>query len=338
MSDIRPIANGELRINGGYFIFKRDIFDYIRNNMGVYQGAYDNSMNFNSKLAGTGGVGQGNLQDYLNPYTGEVERRAITNAETALDKKQRQTDAAMAAAHSFGSRGAIERAVQGAEGVRGIGDLSAQLRLQGYDKAREYQKDDWARQQWNDKWLSDLAVQQTGMAGKAQEALGTDYFNALSAGKMQEDKSREGKEEAYKKWKEEHDYPLEMLNVRLASLGMSPYGHTETTDKTESAFSSSKSKNGMDFGGILGGGAGLLKGLLSLGVGSDRALKTDIEKIGTDKGTELPIYAYRYKGDPKSYPKAVGPMAQDVEKKYPQAVRKVAGKRIIDVTKIPFAA
>jgi glucose-1-phosphate cytidylyltransferase len=30
VSDIRPISNGDLRINGGYFIFKREIFDYIR--------------------------------------------------------------------------------------------------------------------------------------------------------------------------------------------------------------------------------------------------------------------------------------------------------------------
>lgn len=30
VSDIRPIDNGELRINGGYFIFKKDIFEYMR--------------------------------------------------------------------------------------------------------------------------------------------------------------------------------------------------------------------------------------------------------------------------------------------------------------------
>ena len=29
-SDIHPINNGDLRINGGFFIFKKQIFDYIR--------------------------------------------------------------------------------------------------------------------------------------------------------------------------------------------------------------------------------------------------------------------------------------------------------------------
>jgi hypothetical protein len=41
------------------------------------------------------------------------------------------------------------------------------------------------------------------------------------------------------------------------------------------------------------------------------------------------MYAYRYKGDPKSYPKVVGPMAQDVEKKHPGSVGKIGGHRVI---------
>ena len=56
---------------------------------------------------------------------------------------------------------------------------------------------------------------------------------------------------------------------------------------------------------------------------SDRRLKTDIQKLGKDDSTGLDLYAYRFKGDPKSYPKVVGPMAQDVQKKYPDQVVKV---------------
>lgn len=59
------------------------------------------------------------------------------------------------------------------------------------------------------------------------------------------------------------------------------------------------------------------------GAFSDRRAKTDISKLGKDKSTGLPLYAYRYKGDPKTYPKVVGPMAQDVAKKYPGAVKKL---------------
>ena len=59
--------------------------------------------------------------------------------------------------------------------------------------------------------------------------------------------------------------------------------------------------------------------------GSDRRLKTDIQKVGTHS-TGLPMYAYRYKGDPKAYPKVVGPMAEDVMKIAPHAVRPMTTK------------
>jgi hypothetical protein len=41
------------------------------------------------------------------------------------------------------------------------------------------------------------------------------------------------------------------------------------------------------------------------------------------------MYSFRYKGDPKTYPKMIGPMAQEVEKKYPEHVARVGGKLAI---------
>lgn len=66
-----------------------------------------------------------------------------------------------------------------------------------------------------------------------------------------------------------------------------------------------------------------------LGFLSDRNEKTDIKKIGEDEATGLPLYSYRYKDDPKTYPKIVGPMAQDVEKAMPGSTEKVGGKLYI---------
>jgi hypothetical protein len=62
---------------------------------------------------------------------------------------------------------------------------------------------------------------------------------------------------------------------------------------------------------------------------SDETLKTDKQKLGKDPASGVDMYAFRYKGDPKSYPKVVGPMAQDVAKKYPQAVATIGGKKAI---------
>lgn len=77
------------------------------------------------------------------------------------------------------------------------------------------------------------------------------------------------------------------------------------------------------------GGASSLGGLLAIGAASDRRLKTDIKKIGMDEETGLDLYAYRYKGDPKDYPKVVGPMAQDIEEKYPDEVTEVDGRKLV---------
>ena len=60
-------------------------------------------------------------------------------------------------------------------------------------------------------------------------------------------------------------------------------------------------------------------------------MKTDISKVGKDKETGLDLYAYRYKGDPKSYPKVVGPMAQDIEKKYPDQVKDIGGRKAVNL-------
>jgi hypothetical protein len=54
-------------------------------------------------------------------------------------------------------------------------------------------------------------------------------------------------------------------------------------------------------------------------------MKTDITKVGRHP-LGINIHAYRYKGDPKTYPKVVGPMAEDVAKKFgPAAVAKIPG-------------
>src|SRR5262249_23947779 len=71
---------------------------------------------------------------------------------------------------------------------------------------------------------------------------------------------------------------------------------------------------------------------------SDRDTKTDVKKVGRDARTDLDIYAYRYKGDPKTYPKVVGPMAQDVAKKFPGATGRVGGRLYLKPPASPVPA
>ena len=257
------------------------------------------------------------VNQYLNPYTNEVEQRAIGNANTALDQQLRGvTDAATKARAFGGSRAAVESGVTRAEGVRGIGDLSAQLRAQGFDVASR-------------NALADRTGMQAGAsgllsaAGAGQGARMSDASALLGAGAQETGSRQKVIDAAMGKFEEARNYPVEQLNLLLASLGMSPYGKTETGTKTATA-----EKEGTDWATL---GLGVLKTIPSLVAMSDRNAKTDITKL-TDG--DIPMYAYRYKGDPKSYPKVVGPMAQDIEKKIPSAVKKLGKHKVIDINNL----
>lgn len=76
---------------------------------------------------------------------------------------------------------------------------------------------------------------------------------------------------------------------------------------------------------------GLMGGLFSLGgtlgsafLMSDERVKEDKKKVGElDNG--LPVYAFRYRSDDGNEPVQIGLMAQDVQKKSPEAVHRGAG-------------
>lgn len=87
---------------------------------------------------------------------------------------------------------------------------------------------------------------------------------------------------------------------------------------------------------ILGLGGSALQGLGSAvgGIFSDKRLKTDIKKVGqTEEG--IPIKEFRYKGSKKRWR---GVVAQDVEKKRPDAVGTIFGVKYVDMEAIdaPF--
>jgi hypothetical protein len=97
-------------------------------------------------------------------------------------------------------------------------------------------------------------------------------------------------------------------------------------------YNSNNQMMGNIIGGILGGGAGLIR--------SDRREKEDIDRIATvfaanadGARKKLPVYEYSYKDDPASM-RHIGPMAQDVEKIDPSAVIEHKGRKYIDGGKL----
>ena len=306
------------------------------------------------------------ISPYLNPYTGEVEQRSIANANTALTQQLAQQKADAAKANVFGgSRFGVQQGVTASEGARGIGDLTAALRKAGIDYATTTGLQDRAGIRDSAAGLLGTASGRLGAAGTYGN-VGTGYLNTaagmrdtaagygslagglgatgqgylstagakgaqnatdvasfLGAGAQQEGQKQKEINSLIDLFNERRNYPVEQLNIRLAALGMTPYGKTETSTKTGTS-----EQPGPDWATL---GLGALKTIPAFWAMSDKSMKTDIEKL-TDG--PIPLYAYRYKSDPKSYPKVIGPMAQDVEKVVPSAVKKVRGKRVVNISNL----
>lgn len=290
-----------------------DAYKLLKRNIGAQDPLYKDAYGLYKEAAGPF-----DPTSYLNPYTAEVEKNAVSNAERSLVAQQQGvTDQARRAGAFGGSRAEVQHGVLGAEGARGIGDLSAELRRAGYDKATADMFSHRTQMQGSAGGILDTA-------GRRQDSVIKDIAGLTSAG-AQEQAHRQSLIDADKdKFYEKRDYDMTRLNTLLAALGMSPHGQTETSHKTGTSES-----QGTDWATV---GLGVMKSLPALvGMLSDRRDKTDIKELGKDPETGLPLYAYRYKEDPKSYPKIVGIMAQDVEKKYPKAVAEVGGHKVVKI-------
>jgi hypothetical protein len=369
---------------------------------------------------------QGDVSSYMNPYISNVENAALSRLEGATQQAvNRLGDQALSARAFGGSRQGIAEGVALGEAARSAGELSANLRSQGYNQAAALLQADQQRamqaalanQQANlaagttsaqlaqqaalanqaagiqtgqfniDRALqaalanqragleagtttaqlgqqAALANQQAGLtasqvnASQALQAqqlnqaaglqgaqqrlaaagmlgnLGTTYQDARqqdaaileSIGQQRQAMNQAALDEAYARYQEQRNYPIEMLNLRLGATTATPYG--TTTSGSQFVPRGNNLLAGLGAAGSAASGFAALAPLLGF---SDERMKTDIEKVGKDEETGLTMYAYRYKGDPKTYPKVVGPMAQEIEKKYPGQVTEVAGRKAVNL-------
>jgi hypothetical protein len=324
----RPYTPYEGSLTAGASPLQGQAFDNASANAGAWGSTINNAANAAS--AGTNfaynvpSFLNGNVKDYMNPYIDNVESRAIDNANIALKNNMNGIGDSALKANAFGgSRHGIAEGVAAAEGARGIGDLSAQLRSSAFDNASSMWNNDVNRQMENayqtEQVRQNAATNAANIANTGNTMSNQNSTLLAMLGGQQRDITQAGLQEQYAKWKEEQDYPLQQLNLRLAAVGATPYGSSQTQTTTGSGGGNA----GMS---ALGGIMGLLSFLPGL---SDRDDKTDIEKLGKDPETGLTMYAYRYKGDPKTYPKIVGPMAQDIEKKDKNAVKEIGGHKVV---------
>lgn len=248
------------------------------------------------------------IQAQFNPYIANVEQQALAQGQKAfLGNLNQLSDAAVRSGGGFGSRLGIQEGVAASENAQNQAMLSAQLRQTGYQQAVQ----------------NALAGQQASLESALQG------FQTAGFGQAQTQAELDAQRQRYEAMR---GYPIEQLNIIGTALGTAPYGTTQV---------SSTPTSGNPLLGALGGAIGFgqafkspyapwLGGGLGFLASSDPSMKTDIERVGKDKETGLNMYAYRYKGDPKSYPKVVGPMADEIQKKYPDQVKKVGGKLAVN--------
>jgi hypothetical protein len=333
---------------------------------GMYaaQGGAMNAAYYNPQQVQAGTFPGGNLDAYMNPFLQNVEQQALSRLDDQRQMSLNRTGDQAIAANAFGgSRQGVMEGVTNAEAARAAGDISAGIRSAGFQQAQQAMQADQNRQ-----LQAGMANQQAGLSGAQinnQGALGLANISqalqgmGLQGASIQEAIGQQLREyegqllaQQAMQYEMQRQAPFEGISKELQALGMVPYGQSSSTTGPNPAYYQQQQANpfmgalgglssGLSLAGTLGmtGGAlgtgfsagGLGLGGLGalLGIVSDEREKTDIKRLGKDGETGLDLYAYRYKGDPKSYPKAVGPMAQDIERKFPGAVREVGGKKVV---------
>ena len=277
---------------------------------------------------------------------------SMLDLKSANDLALQQINQQASGARAFGgSRQGVAEALQRSQAAQGAGRMSADLRNQSYNQAVAAMQADQGRQMQaslanqqagmtagaanqSAQMQAALANQQAGigasgqqltaanslagLGAQAQAANQADISQLTQAGMLQQQQTQSSLDDAYRRWAEERNYPLEGLNMRIGATSSAPVPMS-STQTSKSSF------NPMSLIGPAIGLAGMF-------AGSDERMKTDISRLPEpDEETALPLYAYRYKGDPKTYPKVVGPMAQDIQEEYPDEVKKIGGRLAVNL-------
>lgn len=247
------------------------------------------------------------IGQYMNPYI-----QSVVNPTAQLLNQQQQaqqsgqTGNAISQGAFGGDRAGIAAANLAGQQSLAFSNAINPLYSQGYNQAlgtaQQQQGFDLSQQQANNQ----LALQQGaqfGNLGAGAQSAGLQGAQAqIGAGTLEQQTTQGGLSALYNQFQQQQSYPFQtaqfLANIAEGTGALS--GSTTTTTQPSSFF-------------------------------SDRRLKHDIKKIGKTNDN-LPIYAFKYKGDPKEQVH-IGFMADEVEKKHPEAVGLSGGYKTVDYEK-----
>lgn len=293
------------------------------------QAGYQGILGQSAPQITAGSLANTNLSPYMNPYTQNVINATLPIMQQNLGAQQSQIGGQAAQAGAFGgSRMGVQQGVAQSQGALNMAQMAQQLNQANFGQAQTAAQGDINTQLTAAQANQNAAINQQNLQNQAAGGLANlgnlqnqnafqQYLALQSAGQGQQTQQQNQINANMNQFNQAWNYPTTQMNTLLASLGMTPYGQTQTTSGTQNVQTSTDpAQAGLGVLSILGG-------MFS----SDREEKTDIKRLGKHHGVDM--YAYRYKGDPKTYPKVIGPMAQDIQKQDPSKVVTIAGSKAI---------
>lgn len=283
-------------------------FGYARSGIGAWQPDLNASRSMIDYA--TQPWGESTYQNYVNPYQKNVTDIAAREVQRAYDTDTRK--AANAAAVGAGAFGGARHGVVEAENLRNknqaIGDIYAQGGASGYEAARQ----GWA----SDRNAALQGASQAAGLGQLTQGLGTqDTELLLRSGQYQRQLPQASLDLAYQDFQNQFLDPYKKSDYATRILQGVPYGQTTSGTGTQPP--------GSPFAQI--GGLGL--GAAGLAMVCERRFKRDIVDIGRTLAG-APLYLFRYIWSPQW---VVGPMADEVERLKPWAIRRVGDIRMVDI-------
>lgn len=314
-------------------------------------------------------LGAGDIAQFMNPYTDQVIDTTLGDMTRQFDETSAAARARLAAGGAFGgSRQAVMESALARDFGDTVARTTAGLRHQGFKTAADLGSTNAKMRQQTGLQNTQLDNQmRTWNAGavNAREAANIDAANKFAlANAAAENAMREGhanrelqaatlnntiandalaRRQATSRAllgagtlqqgtaQQALNLPKDWLQT-LASItpGNTGSSTTKTSPSTTPSTLQQILGGGLALAGLGTGGGATLGGSLLSGLFSDEREKTDVKKLGRDPRTGVEMAAYRYKGDPKSYPKVVGPAsAQQIERMMPGATREISGRKVV---------
>ena len=256
-------------------------------------------------------IGAAQIQQYQSPYTQQVidATQAQFNNQNA-QQQQQLTGNEIAQGALGGNRAGVAQGILGGQQQLAQAPVIAGLYNQGYNQAVSTAENQQQAGLAGAYGLSNIgsALQNTGLSGANAQ---------IGAGTLEQQTQQATDIANYGQYAQQQAYPFQTQQW-LAGIGAG-IGPGLGSSSTGTTTGPPPNQTAQWLGAGLAG-AGLLL--------SDRDAKEAIHKIGSTNDGQ-PLYRYRYKGSDQWH---IGPMAQEVEKRHPEAVHQgVGGFKYVDL-------